>query len=419
VNPARAWWQARAARGVRLDLRPMRLLAEALGHPELAAPVLLVAGTNGKGSVVAYVEAALRASGLRTGRFTSPALLQAEEQIAVDGMALAPRDFDAALAQVRAAACDARVEPSSFEALAAAAYTHFRRAAVDVAVVEVGMGGTDDATNVAEPLASAIVSIALDHESFLGTSLASIARAKAGVMRAGRATVVGPLPHEARPVIARAAAQAGARLVDAAADTRLEQGAGGLCVQTPTRVLRGLRALPGRHQHDNLRVAVRLLEAGQSAGLPVDFEALPQALDAVAWPGRLQWLDTRPPLLLDGAHNPAGARALADDLRGRAPHVLVFGAMRDKDAAGMAAELFPAARAVVLTRADASARAADPAELLALAPAAAPEPRVEPDLERALALARRLAGESSPEAFVVVAGSLALVGAVLARSRAG
>lgn len=416
MTSARAWWQACAARGVRLGLDPMRALCAALAHPERAFPVLLVAGTNGKGSVAAYVEAALRAGGARTGRFTSPALVHVEEQVAVGGVAVTPDEFDGALDEVRRAAASSGDPPSSFEALAAAAFVHFRRVAVDAAVVEVGMGAAADATNVTEPLASAIVSLALDHEGFLGSGLASIARAKAGVMREGRATVVGPLPPEARAVVAEQAARVGTLLLDAAADTRVEQRADGLCVVTPGRVLAGLSALPGAHQRDNLRVAVRLLEAAHEAGLRVDFDALPAALRAVAWPGRLQWLDQRPPLLLDGAHNPAGAQALAAELRARGPHVLLFGAMRDKDAAGMAAALFPAASAVVLTRADTGERSAEPEELRAATAAHAPRPvRVEPDLDRAFDLARRLALAASPDTFVVAAGSLALVGALLAR----
>jgi dihydrofolate synthase/folylpolyglutamate synthase len=416
MSSARAFFDACAVRGVRLDLAPMRALAAALAEPQRACPTLLVAGTNGKGSVCAYVEAALRASRLRTGRFTSPALVRVEEQIALDGEPIAPAALDAALDDVRLAAARAGVEPSAFEALAAAACVHFRRARVDVAVLEVGLGGADDATNVADPLVSSIVTLARDHERFLGHGLEQIARAKAGVMRAGRVTVVGPLPPEARRVVGERAAALGAHLLDALAGVRLEEAGDALSVTSPARVYRGLRPLPGAHQRDNLIVALRLLEAAHEAGLRVDFDALPSALAGVRWPGRLQSIDGRPPLLLDGAHNPAAAQALGAHLRGRGPFVLLFGAMADKDLAGMAAALFPPARAVVLTRADDSPRAAAPEALAALAGGCAREVALEPDRQRALALARRLALEpSAAGAAVVVAGSLALVGTVLAR----
>ena len=390
--------------GMKFGLETMQALVAEMGHPERACPTLLVAGTNGKGSVVAYCDAALRASGLRTGCYTSPHLVRVNERIKVDGREITDRDFAIAVSAVRDAAerlVRRRVleaHPTFFEVLTAAAFAHFRRKRVEVAVLEVGLGGRLDATNVADPLASAIVSVDFDHEVYLGRTLASIAGEKAGVMRRGRPTVVGPMPDEARRAVRARARAIGSRLVEA------RRGAWSARYD-------GLRPLPGAHQRDNLLVAVRLLEQARRAGLPVDLRALPAAIARTRWPGRLERVPGRPPLLLDGAHNPAGARSLAVHLAGGEPFVLVFGAMSDKDVCGLARELFPLASAIVLTRPRVS-RAATPDELARRAGPLARGALREPSVSRALARARRLARAQGPDTIVVVAGSLYLVGAV-------
>ncbi len=230
---------------------------------------------------------------------------------------------------------------------------------MDVAVLEVGLGGRLDATNVADPVASAIVSIDFDHEVYLGRTLAAIAGEKAGVMRAGRPTVVGPLPDEARRAVLARARVIGARVVEA------ERGAryvGPCDLLTPSARYAGLRPLPGAHQRDNLLVAIRLLEEAKREGLSVDLRKVPAAVARTRWPGRLERVAGDPPLVLDGAHNPAGARALAAHLAQGPPFVLVFAAMADKDVRGLARELFPLAAEIVLTRPRVS-RAATPDEL--------------------------------------------------------
>ncbi|HET7292020.1 MAG TPA: bifunctional folylpolyglutamate synthase/dihydrofolate synthase, partial [Vicinamibacteria bacterium] len=189
MTPARAYLASRILHGMKFGLETTRALAAELGHPERAYPTLLVAGTNGKGSVVAYVDAVLRASGLRVGRYTSPHLVRVNERVVVDGREIGDRALDRAIARVREAAKGLvrsgalRAHPTYFEVMTLAAFEHFRRAKVDVAVLEVGLGGRLDATNVSEPLVSAIVSLDRDHEQYLGTGLVSIAREKAGVMR--------------------------------------------------------------------------------------------------------------------------------------------------------------------------------------------------------------------------------------------
>ncbi len=412
---AATYLASRTRLGVKFGLETPRALAAALGHPERSYETLLVAGTNGKGSVVAYVDAALRASRLRVGRYTSPHLVRVHERIVVDGVEIAPPDFEAVVARVRDVSDELvgvgtiAAHPTYFEALTAAAFEHFRRAGVDVAVLEVGMGGRLDATNVAEPLASAIVSVESDHEAFLGTTLDAIAREKAGVLRSRRTTVLGPLGGEARAAVDAEAARIGARLVDAFAGTTVRTAEDGLEIVTPDRAYRGVRPLEGRHQRDNALVALRLLEEAQAAGLGVDLAAAPRAISRTRWPGRLEWIPGDPPLLLDGAHNPAAARALAEHLRTLRPFVLLFGAMADKDIPALAETLFPLATAVVLSRPKV-ARAASPEDIAARAGPVARGAHREADPRRALALACRLAPPGRP---VVVAGSLYLVGEVL------
>jgi dihydrofolate synthase/folylpolyglutamate synthase len=416
--------------GIKFGLETMRALVAEMGHPERAYPTLLIAGTNGKGSVAAYCDEALRASGLRTGRYTSPHLVRVNERITVDGRPITDAAFARAVHEVRDAAARLvaqrvlRGHPTFFEILTAAAFAHFRRERVDVAVLEVGLGGRLDATNVAEPVVSAIVSVDLDHEIYLGRTLAKIAREKAGVLRAGRATVVGPLAPDARRAVLALARDRGARVVEARRGARLVPLRGASAdepedfdLRTPGHHYRGVVPLRGAHQRDNLLVAIRLLEEARRAGIAARLERVTRAVARVEWPGRLQRLPGRPQILLDGAHNPAGARALAAHLRGGPPFVLVFGAMSDKDVRGLARPLFPLASGIVLTTPRIS-RAATPRALARRAGKLASGARHEPRVGRALALACRLARVHGPETQVVVAGSLYLVGAVLRLKRA-
>jgi dihydrofolate synthase / folylpolyglutamate synthase len=419
-TPARSraatYLSSRVRFGIKFGLETMRALCEELHHPERAFASLLVAGTNGKGSVVAYADAALRASGLAVGRYTSPHLVLVNERIAVGGRDVGSAAFEAAVDRVRRAAARlvrARTipaHPTYFEVLTAAALDHFRHARVDVAVLEVGMGGRLDATNVAEPLASAIVSIEKDHEAYLGSTLAAIAHEKAGVLRAGRTTVLGPLAPEALAAVEKEAAATGARLVSAREGVAVKETSDGLEVHTPRFAYLGVRTLPGAHQRDNALVALRLLEEARTAGLAVNLDAAAAALAQTRWPGRLERvvIEGAPPLLLDGAHNPAAARALAAYLRDAVPFVLVFGVMADKDVEVMTRILFPLAQAVVLTRAPTD-RAAAPEEIARRAGEAGRRAKMEANPRRALALARRLAPAGGQ---VVVAGSLYLVGEI-------
>ena len=329
---------------------------------------------------------------------------------------------DAAERLVRRGVLEAH--PTFFEVLTAAAFAHFRRRRVDVAVLEVGLGGRLDATNVAEPLASAIVSIDFDHEVYLGRTLAAIAGEKAGVLRPGRPTVIGPLPDEARRAVRARAREIGARVVEArrgarfaaraaAAPATARPAARSTCARRRPAT-RGLRPLPGAHQRDNLLVAIRLLEEAKRAGLPGrPAEACRRPSPRTRWPGRLERVPGDPPLLLDGAHNPAGARALAAHLAAGRPSSSSSAAMADKDVRGLARELFPlAARGrphAAAHRARGDARRARPARRPPRRPRPPraerrPRPRARPPPR----------ARARPGHRVVVAGSLYLVGAVKA-----
>jgi dihydrofolate synthase/folylpolyglutamate synthase len=401
--------------GVKFGLETTEKLCAALSHPERAYPCLLVAGTNGKGSVVAYTDAVLRASGLRVGRYTSPHLVRVHERIVVDGREITQAQLGRAVGHVQEVAQHLvrtgaiPSHPTYFETLTVAGFDHFRAQHVDIAVLEVGMGGRLDSTNVARPVASAIVTIAKDHEAFLGNTLPRIAREKAGVLRRGRPTVVGVLPEAARKVVEDLARARHAPLIFAHRGVSVEETSKGLALRTPRGRYAGLHPLPGDHQKDNLLVAIRLLEAASTQGIKVDLRVVPRSIGRTRWRGRLEWIPGRPPLLLDGAHNPAGAQALATYLKTLPPFVLVFGVMADKDIPRVAKALFPLAKAVVLTRPKVR-RAATPRAIRERAGAWAAQIVLAADARTALRRARAL----SQGAPIVVAGSLYLVGEVLA-----
>ncbi|MGD9901997.1 MAG: folylpolyglutamate synthase/dihydrofolate synthase family protein [Vicinamibacterales bacterium] len=365
--------------GIKLGLEAMRVVLAALGDPQTRWPAVHVAGTNGKGSVTAMADAVLRHAGWRVGRYTSPHLARIEERIAIDGREVAPAVLEAALARVFAVVdalvADGRLAavPTFFEVSTAAAFVVFADAAVDVAVVEVGLGGRFDATNVIRPAVTAITSIDFDHERHLGTTLAAIAYEKAGIAKSGVPLVVGPLAPDARAVVADVAAAAGAILLptdaDVAVATSGDSGHAVLTLTTPVRTYPAFRlGLAGRHQVANAVVAVRTLEAlAATAAIAVDADDVAAGLAEVRWPARLEWL--RQPgraaaVLVDAAHNPAGARALASYLQDAAigPVTLVTSVMRDKDAAGVLGPLLPLVRRVVATHAD-TPRACGAAEL--------------------------------------------------------
>ena len=409
--------------GHKFGLENIRALTDALGRPQDASPSVAVAGTNGKGSVCAMTAAALTAAGLRTGRYTSPHLVCVEERFAVDGVPVTSRELKETVYALRALAerlqADGRLQapPTFFEVATAAAFEIFRRRRVDIAVLEVGLGGRLDATAVATPVAGAITNIDLDHQQYLGDTLAAIATEKAGIIKSGMRVVCGERRPEPLGVIADACSARRAELVRAFDDVSWSEAVSGgrttIELRTPVRAYGPLTlALRGRHQAANAIVAVRLLEALGKAGVPVPAAAIERGLREARWPGRLQVVrmpDGRT-ALLDAAHNAAGAATLADYLGETAPsgQPMVFAAMRDKDHAAMFRHLLPFVSHLVLT-APPTRRAAPPEYLRQVAQSIDPGARVviEPDPARALAAAWTLASD------ITVAGSIYLLGAVL------
>jgi dihydrofolate synthase/folylpolyglutamate synthase len=419
-------------RGIKLGLRTMAALLRALGHPEEAFPSIAVAGTNGKGSVSAFLASILRAAGVRAGLYTSPHLVKYEERIAVDGRPVGAADFAACVSVVRdriealEAAGELTAHPTHFEILTAAALHHFRQSGVGAAVLEVGLGGRLDAVAAAGARAAIITRISLDHTQHLGGTVEAIAGEKAGIAGpACRLVVTGETHGGALQRIRQAAAGRGAALVEAAACARLAAPArpGAALSLGTTRADYGDLDLPlaGDHQAHNAVLAVLAAERLHEAGIvaePLPARAIAEGLARTRWPGRLQVVGREPLLLLDGAHNPDGCAALARWLRqGLTPAqagrlCLIFGVLQEKDAGPMAAELFPLAGLLVLTRGR-SGRFADPAALAAEARGlAGGEVAVEDDPLDAITRGRRWAG---PGGAVCVCGSLYLVGDVLER----
>jgi dihydrofolate synthase/folylpolyglutamate synthase len=408
--------------GIKLGLDNMQAIVGGLGHPERAYRSVHIAGTNGKGSVAALVESCLRAAGLRTGRYTSPHLVHLTERFAIDGLDIDEPSMLAAVAAVRDAvlALQARgvldVHPTFFEVTTATAFELFRRAAVDVAVCEVGLGGRLDATNVLTPMASAITSIAADHMQHLGSSLEAIAAEKAGIIKPGVPVVLGPLAPGPFGVIAGIAAARGAPVIRAADDVEFaaaesDERGHRFQLRTPHRDYGEVRlALAGDHQYANAAVAVRLLETIDAIGTRVPIEAVREGFATVRWRGRLEIVHVRGgrELLMDAAHNPAGAAALARYLSREAPRPMVFGTMADKDVAGILQPLLPVVAAVIVTRAS-NRRAASPADLARAVTELAPELPLA--IAESPADALELAWSRSRR--IVAAGSIFLLGDIM------
>jgi dihydrofolate synthase / folylpolyglutamate synthase len=397
--------------GIEFGLDNMRAVLDAIGRPESAFRSLHVAGTNGKGSVTAMADQALRAAGYLSARYTSPHLVRINERFTIDGRPVADEALVDAVETIRGAV-DALLasgrlsaHPTFFEVTTAAAFELFRRARVDVAVVEVGLGGRLDATNVLTPMATAITSIGFDHERYLGTTLREIALEKAGIVKPGVPVVVGEMPQEALDAIEEVARERGAVVIHAG--------------RTPGASYAGVRlGLRGAHQAGNAAVAVALLEAARARGVAVPPDAIAAGLAEVSWPGRLDlriMTDGRE-LLLDAAHNADGAAALARFLQdwGGAKPALVFGAMHDKDVRGMLGALLPHADVLIATTAS-NPRSAGAASIADVARSISPAMPIviEPSPSRALEAAWRRRSR------VVVAGSIFLLGDVLADADGG
>jgi dihydrofolate synthase/folylpolyglutamate synthase len=365
--------------------------------------------------VTVLVETALRAAGHHAARYTSPHLVRLEERFVIDGREVETSALRDGVATVRAAVESLTrrgvfdVPPTFFECATAAAFELFRRRRVEIAVLEVGLGGRLDATNIVTPIATAITSIDFDHQVQLGDTIEAIAREKAGIIKPGVPVVCGPLPPAAGAVIREISKARGATMIEALEEVRIvrNEQSSSVDVRSRKRALEDVTlALCGRHQLDNAAVAVALLDELANQGITVTDGAVRTGLTEAKWPGRLErFTRGRTEILLDAAHNPAGARALASHLQeiGWSRVTLVFGAMRDKDVRHMLEPLAPFCEAIVCTTAP-SPRALSAFDLAALARPLGPT--VEAIADPAAALARALE-MGRP---IVSAGSIFLIG---------
>jgi len=422
----------------KFDLEHMRVLLRGMEHPERHFPSVLIAGTNGKGSTAATLASILRVSGLKTGLYTSPHLVRINERIRVNGTEISDDEFASLHAAVDRVA-EKLVErtelpwhPSFFEMMTTIAFEYFAREKVDLAVLEVGMGGRLDATNVVEPRVSVITDIALDHQKFLGNTLGEIAREKVGIIRPEGVAVALPQHPEANDVIGNAILELGASSVNAVPYVPAVSPASSqylvhssrdnaeYAYRYPLQVLGEQilveTSLVGRHQLRNVALAIAAaVELNQQGFSGITAKSIERGIRDTRWPGRFQVIAPRagwPEIVIDVAHNPAGAWALRSALSERyedRPLIFIFAAMRDKAIAEMTEILFPLAERVIATRPE-NPRAVSPEEIRKAAVRTGVEIEAEEDVERALERARAFA---KTDTVIVVTGSIYLAGEVM------
>lgn len=417
----------------KFDLDHTRRLAAALGHPERRFPSVLIAGTNGKGSTAATLASVVNAAGYRTGLYTSPHLVSVNERIRIEGEPISDIEFAVTYDRVESAANElvARGElpwhPSFFEMLTGMMFEHFASAGVELAVLEVGMGGRLDATNIADPCISVITDIDFDHQQFLGNTLAEIAREKAGIMRPGVTVVLLPQhPHvndtlgreiqerKARPV---SAVKSVPPLIPGAEWTTSDSGVARnrFALEVMGEQILIDSPLAGRHQLRNLALAITAAEQLNHSGFRILPAHVEQGVRNTYWPGRFEvWPaeGNAPETVLDVAHNPAGAWALRSALStyyNNRPLTFIFGAMRDKAIGEIATILFPLAERVIATQAD-NPRAAAPHEIADLARPTGTVMMEAPSVAAAVERAQALAGDKG---VIVITGSIYIVGEAL------
>jgi dihydrofolate synthase / folylpolyglutamate synthase len=459
----------------KFDLAHMRVLLNALDHPERRFPSVLIAGTNGKGSTAATLASILQASGVRTGLYTSPHLVRINERIRINGETIDDEKF-ALLHDMVERTAERLIEdgelpwhPSFFEMLTAMAFEHFATSKLDIAILEVGMGGRLDATNVVEPRVSVITDISLDHEKFLGNTIGEIAREKSGIIRPRGVVIMLPQSPAANDVIGNAILDQNAIAVSAvpyvppvspaspqyfeliteeitAANSAAERIAANSAAERRYSAAQGaspgdginLPSAPegrkkpvsrypiqvlgkqilvetpliGRHQLRNVALAIGTAEELSKQGFPITAESIEQGIRETRWPGRFQVVPatgSTPEYVLDVAHNPAGAWALRSTLSNCYENrrlIFIFGAMRDKAIAEMCEILFPLAEGVVATQAD-NPRSATGQEIIQAAHRTHAEMEVSMDVPSALARAKEIAGTNG---VIVITGSIYVVG---------
>jgi len=401
----------------KFSLDEVRILLAALGNPQRRFRSALIAGTNGKGSTAATLASIFTASGIRAGLYTSPHLERVNERIRIDSSEIADDDFACLYFRVHHAAQQLLREeklpqhPSFFEILTALAFLCFAEANVELAVLEVGMGGRLDATNIVDPLLSIITDISLDHTEWLGTTIAAIAREKAGILRQGGTLITLPQHPEANQVLAEAAAALGVRTINASAFLPSIGTTGTYSVNALGSSIEVASPLSGAHQQRNIALAIAAaVELATAHGFPVTPASIAQGIRQTRWPGRLERLTLGGvEWVLDVAHNPAGASALrtslSSHLGNKHPHLLLFSCLRDKPVAEIAQILFPLFEQVIFAPIH-SVRAAAIEDMQAAARATGTPALSVPSIREAL----QCAAERTKNGVVVVSGSVYLVG---------
>lgn len=398
------------SRGIRPGLERVGALLAALGNPQDSFRSVHVAGTNGKGSVCSLAASILIEAGHKTGLYTSPHLSKFNERISVNRRIITGRELAEAASEVRRAVRGARIEEITFfEFTTAMAFLHFRKKKVSVAVVETGMGGRFDATNLVSPLVSVITNIALDHTEWLGRTVKEVASEKAGIIKPGVPVVTGQRPGAALSVLRSAARDNSSPLYVMGKDFRAEGDPASFSYSGLSGGLPGLRvALRGPHQVNNAAIALAAMEILRARGVDISAKAVKAGLKSVLWPGRFEILSRSPLVILDGAHNPAGAAVLREAISAlrKKRLILVIGMMSDKDMEGILKELVPSSDLVIATRPAGERSASVESVLKAASKYGKPVAGIEPVREackKALFLA-------SPSDCVLVSGSLFTVG---------
>lgn len=413
----------RAARfGIKLGLENIGLLLAEINSPQNSFPSILVGGTNGKGSVCAMLHSALVKHGFKIGLYTSPHLVRVEERIRINHQLISPRDLCQGLDFLKAK-IDRLLEtkrlsfpPTYFEILTALAFLYFAQEKVDLAVLEVGLGGRLDATNMVTPLISVITTISHDHMEHLGRTIKKIAREKAGIIKPGVPVVCGYLRPRALEVVASRAKEVGAPLIEVARLGRLKKRSNQDSIYVfnfRDEKYTFRPGLAGDHQARNAAIALTVLHLLNEIWRPLDKSKIIEGIEKTVWEGRLEKISERPEIYLDGAHNEEGARAVSRFLKTKkaSPLILVFSILKDKPIRRMAQVLFPLASQIIITSMP-FWRAASLQEIYDKTHDLNGQIEVIPDCLEAVNLAKKRAGENG---LVLITGSLYLVGEIKRR----
>jgi dihydrofolate synthase/folylpolyglutamate synthase len=404
------------------SLRHVEELLNRMGNPQLAAKTIHIAGTKGKGSVATMIAQVLSDSGYKTGLYTSPHLHTLRERISVDGILISEAEFAAAMVEVQPFVESLKQDAAFrqltyFEALTALAFAYFQKKRVDFQVLEVGLGGRLDATNVAIPFVCIITPISLDHTQILGNTIGEIAREKAGIIKSGCWVVISPQPEEAAAVIANICHEKEAKVVQVGKDVIWHRISGdldqqSLVIEDRTGKYQVSIPLLGDFQLENAAAAVAALEILSSEGFAISAANITQGLARVKWPGRFQILQQNPTVLIDGAHNVTSMRGLVSNIKayfGYKRIFLVFGTSCDKDIPGIVNELVPLSPQVIITR-TAHSRAAPLPTLAVEFTKRGIEPEIEETVSEAISRALSVADRTD---IICVTGSLFVVAEAL------